>query len=138
VRYPIFLILGALVSGCASNLPSPWVVLDTDTSPATTSLDCGSFPFPDSATDESITYSKAGTNDLEAYRECSDANKAIVDQNAAQIDQLKLARKGLVEAGQAQRQIADMRETMLNDERRSNAFMSAGYWVVILAMGLAL
>jgi len=61
-----------------------------------------------------------------------------VGEHAAQIGQLKVARKALVEAGQAQRNIADMRQEMLEDERRHHFWQSIGYWVAIIGMGLAL
>jgi hypothetical protein len=69
---------------------------------------------------------------------CSEANEALVDQHSAQIAQLKIARKGLVEAGIAQRNIADMRETMLIDERRHNFWNNLGLYAVIVGMGFAL
>jgi len=43
-----------------------------------------------------------------------------------------------VEAGQAQRHIADMREEMLRDAYRNHFYSSIGYWVVIVALGAAL
>jgi len=70
-------------------------------------------------------------NDLEDYRQCSEANEAIAGEHVLQIGQLKLARKGLTEAGQAQRRIADMKETMLQDERKHHFWQSLGYWVLI-------
>jgi len=131
------LISFALVS-CATTTPNPWIGLDVDLSPATTPLDCGSFPLPSESHNTHVVYDKAGLNDLNAYRRCSEANEAIVTEHALQIGQLKLARKGLVEAGQAQRHIADMREEMLRDERQHHFWQSLGYWVVILGLGLAL
>jgi len=81
--------------------------------------------------EEGIVYSVDGVNKLEAYRTCSEANEVIGSEHAAQIGQLKLARKGLVEAGQAQRRIADMKQTMLDDERKHHFWQSLGYWVLI-------
>jgi hypothetical protein len=112
--------------------------LDTDISPATTPLDCGTFPFPSETYKTHVVYDKAGLNDLNAYRTCSEANEAIVSEHAQQIGQLKLARKGLTEAGQAQRRISDMKEQMLEDERRHNLWQTSGLYVVILALGFAL
>jgi len=132
-----FLISFALVS-CATPIPNPWIGLDTDLSPAATPLDCGSFPLPSESHKTHVVYDKAGLNDLNAYRRCSEANEAIVTEHALQIGQLKLARKGLVEAGQAQRHIADMREEMLRDERRHHLFQSIGLYAIIIGMGVAL
>ena len=133
----LFLISLSLAS-CATPTPNPWVGLDVDLSPAVTPLDCGSFPLPSEAIETHVVYDKSGLNDLNAYRICSEANEAIAGEHALQIGQLKIARKGLVEAGQAQRHIADMREQMLKDERRHNFFQSIGLYAVIIGMGLSL
>jgi len=133
----LFWISFALAS-CATPIANPWLGLDTDLSPAATPLDCGSFPLPSESHNTHVVYDKAGLNDLNAYRRCSEANEAIVTEHALQIGQLKLARKGLTEAGQAQRLIAEMREEALRDERRHHFYSSIGYWVVIVALGAAL
>lgn len=135
----IFLIsFVVLLSGCATEPPSRWDGLDTDTSPATTPLDCGGFPVADSATSEGMTYSKAGANDLNEYRKCSEDNEAIAAELAGEVDQLKISRKGLTEAGRAQENISAMKQEMLDDERRHNVYTSIGYWILIIAMGAAL
>ncbi len=138
-----FLLIGAFLvlisAGCASSPPiSPWAGLSTDTSPVTASLVCGAFPTPSEATGDFIVYDEAGVNALEAYRICSEANLGNVDEHAAQIMQLKIARQGLTEAGQAQWNIAEMRQQMLEDERRHHFWQSLGYWIVIGVMGVAL
>lgn len=131
----IFLIsFAALLSGCATEAPARWDGLDVDMSAATTPLDCGGFPAPT----EGAVYDKAGFNDLNEYRKCSEDNEAIAAALAAEVDQLKISRKGLTEAGQAQENIAAMRLEMLEDERRHNLFTSVGYWIVIIALGAAL
>lgn len=129
-----FLLAGVL-SGCATPAPNPWLGLDTDLIAAAEPIHCV-LPRPDEVVGQSITYESAGP--LEAYRVCSEANEAMVTEHALQIGQLKLARKGLTEAGQSQRNIADMRQTMLQDERRHHLYSSVGYWIAIIGMGLAL
>lgn len=130
-----YLIILALLSGCATTAPNPWQGLDVDLSPAANPIHCV-LPRPDEIIGQSIVYESAHA--LEVYRVCSEANEAIVIEHAAQIGQLKIARKGLVEAGQAQRHIADMREQMLADERKHNFFQSIGLYAVIIGMGFAL
>jgi len=135
----IFLIGGVSLSGCATTPPpNPWDDLTTETEPAATPIDCGRFPAPTEATESMIVYDTAGVNELEAYRVCSEANTAIADEHAEQIGELKTARAALVEAGQSQRNIADMRETMLEDERSHHFWQSLGYWVIIIAAVAAL
>ncbi len=129
-----FLLVGVL-SGCAVQTLNPWDGLTTETSPATTPLNCV-MPRPDEVVGQSIVYMTADA--LEAYRVCSEANEGIASEHVLQIGQLKLARKGLTEAGRAQRNIADMREEMLRDERRHNFYQSIGLYAVIIGMGVAL
>ena len=138
MRLPTFLILGLSLSGCATVTHNPWQDLDTDTSAAVSGIDCGAFPYPSEVYKTHVVYDKAGFNALDDYKKCSEDNEAIVNEHALQIGQLKLARKGLTEAGQAQRNISDMREQMLADERRHNLWTTSGLYVVILALGFAL
>ncbi len=138
MRILVLSLISLSLASCATLVPNPWVGLDVDLSPAATPLDCGSFPLPTEITETHVLYDKAGLNDLNAYRLCSEDNEAIVTEHALQIGQLKIARKGLVEAGQAQRRISDMREQMLADERRHNFFQSIGLYAVIIGMGFAL
>ncbi len=132
---PIFLLAG--LSACATTEVNPWQDLTVDIKPATQPLDCGSFPLPTEVVGETIVYDNSGTNALEDYRACSEANKAVVSEHAAQIGELKVARKALVEAGQAQHNIAAMRQQQLEDERRHNFFVRIGQWVLIVALGVA-
>ena len=134
----IFWLSSVLLTSCATSIPDPWIGLETETESAATPLDCGSFPMPTESSETGVVYDKSGLNDLNAYRQCSEVNEAIASEHAKQIDQLKISRKGLTEAGQAQRRIADMKQTMLNDERRHNLYMKFGLYAVIIAMGFAL
>lgn len=130
-RYLTFLIAGLSLSGCATVEENPWADLVVETEPAVTALDCGSFPMPISS-GEGIVYDLAGVNALEAYRVCSEANQDIANEHAAQVDQLKIVRQALTEAGQAQRNVAQMRQEMLEEERRHHFWQSLGYWVLIV------
>lgn len=135
---PIFLLVGVL-SGCATEPVNPWLGATVETDPATTPLDCGKWPLPSEVTTTGdVVYDNAGLNDLDDYRTCAEANHGIVGEHAAQIGQLKVARKALVEAGQAQRNIATMRAEMLEEERRHNFWTNIGQWILIVGLGLAL
>ncbi len=129
------IILALLLGGCATPTPNPWLGLDIDLSRATDPIHCVP-PRPDEVIGQSIVYTTAHA--LEAYRVCSAANEAIVTEHVAQIGQLKIARKGLVEAGLAQRHIADMRAEMLRDERRHHLVQSIGLYAIIIGMGFSL
>ena len=133
-RFLTFLMISAILSACATTTPNPWLGLDTDLSPATEPLHCV-LPRPDEIVGQSIIYTSA--HGLEAYRVCSEANAAIVTEHALQIGQLKIARKGLVEAGAAQRRITDMHKQMLEEERRSHLISTVG-WAAIAIAGIAL
>ena len=132
------LISSALVASCATQSPNPWQGLEVETQRAAIPLDCLRFPLPSETIGDTVVYDVSGLNALNAYRQCSEANEAIAYEHAQQIDQLKIARKALVEAGRAQRNIADMKEQMLMDERRYHFFQSIGLYMVIIGMGLAL
>jgi len=137
-KWLIFWIAGLSLSACASAPdPNPWDEQVTETEPATRSVDCGRFPMPTEVREENgqivaITYNAEKTNDLERYRQCMGDNAGIADDNALTIDELKIVRKALVRAGAAQYNIAEMRETMLEDERKHHLWKSLGYWVLIL------
>lgn len=134
---PIFLLVGVLSACATTPAPNPWDGLTVDTKPAAQPVDCGSFPLPSERIGDDIVYNNAGLNDLDDYRACSEANKAIVVEHAAQIGQLKVARKNLVEAGQAQRRIADLRAEILEDERKHMFWERLGLWAIAIA-GVAL
>ena len=132
------LVIAFLLSGCATQAPNPWQGLTVDETPATTPIDCGSFPMPSEVVGDSLVYDNVGANDLEAYRSCSEANSAIVTEHALQIGQLKRARRALVSAGVSQRNIAEMRQTMLDDERKRNFFEKIGLYAIIIGLGVSL
>ena len=132
------LISSVLLASCATSIPDPWIGLETETESAATPLDCGGFPLPTESSETGVVYDKSGLNDLNAYRQCSEANEAIAGEHAKQIDQLKISRKGLTEAGQAQRRIADMKQTMITDMQRAHLWNNITLYAVIIAMGFAL
>jgi hypothetical protein len=74
---------------------------------------------------------------LDAYKTASEANYGIAEQHAAQIEALQDALEALVEAGVAQRVVADMRQQMLEEERRHNTYEKVGLYAIILALGVA-
>ncbi len=126
------------LASCATVSPNPWNGFDTEITVTVTPIDCGQFPLPSESTGDTFVYDRAAANDLNDYRQCSEANEGIASEHTKQIDQLKIAKKALVDAGRSQRNIADMRQTMLEDERKHHFFSTIGYWVAIIGMGIAL
>ena len=87
---------------------------------------------------EGITYSVQGVNELEAYRLTAEANTTIAAAHAEQIEALRKGIEGLVSAGKAQRRIADMRQEILEEERKHWMFERLGYWAGYILIGASL
>ncbi len=127
-----------LILSCASQAPNPWESIDVPRGTITQPIELGKFPLPSQTRDDSILYDIQGVNDLETYRLTAEANTAIAAAHAEQIEALRKGIEGLVEAGKAQRRIADMRQEILEEERRHWMFEKVGYWFAIIGLGLAL
>jgi len=134
----LVLCLIAGLSSCASQPPNPWESIDVPRGTITQPIELGKFPLPSQTRVENILYDTQGVNDLEAYRLTAEANTAIATAHAEQIEALRKGIEGLVEAGKAQRRIADMRQEILEEERRHWMFEKVGYWFAIIGLGLAL
>ncbi len=83
------------------------------------------------------TYTLEQVRQLDAYREASRANYRIAQEHAEQIEALQDAVAALVEAGMAQKVITDMRQTMLEDERKHHLIEKVGLYGIIIALGVA-
>ena len=163
-RLAISLIAGVSLSGCATQPPpNPWESLEPPSGNAVKPIECGDFPFPSAVymkdqpvldengrqvkridntrffyAEDLIVYDNAAVNALEAYRTCSEANYSIAETHAMQIDELKLATRGLIDAGKAQRRISDMRAEIIEDERRHNFYEKISLYAIILGLSFAL
>lgn len=127
-----------LLAGCAAAPVNPWDTVEVPTEPAITPLDCSEWPLPVDFTDTSLAFDLDGARLLDAYRACAEANAVIASENAKALDKTNEAVRDLVDAGQAQRRIAEMRAEMLDDERKHHFWQSIGYYVVIIGLGLAI
>lgn len=135
----ILLTAGASLVGCATSpAPNPWdditVPLDAPAEPVATPA----LRSPVSVDGEMVTFDIPGALAIDNLLTAAETNEAIARAHAAQIVQLRLAIDGLVEAGRAQRMVAEMRAEMLEDTRRQHTFEKAFYWVVIGALAVAL
>lgn len=124
--------------GCAAQPENPWDSVDVPTEAPTRPIVLEGFPLPSESTSQGIWYSLEGANELEAYRLKAEANTAIADAHADQIDALNKAIGSLISAGKAQRRIADMRQEILEEERRHWMFERLGYWVGYILIGASL
>ena len=95
------------------------------------------WPVPEVFDESGATFTLEQLRVLDAYRETAQANTAIAEQHQKQIEALQDALEALVEAGMAQRVVADMRQQMLEEERRHNTYEKVGLYAIILALGVA-
>ncbi len=132
-RLKLLLIAGALISGCAAApSPNPWDSVEVKHEPAQRAVEAPRFPLPVEITEEWATFDVAGIRALDLNRQAARANAKNVNAHADQIDALRDAAEHLVEAGRAQRQVADMRAEILLEERRQMMFERFGLWAIAL------
>ena len=131
------LILGVILSGCATSQPNPWESVEVSDEPATQPLDLIRFPAPASFSDEFVTFDLQGAKDLKEFQVAAETNTDIAYENAAQVDDLNRAVAHLRDAGQGQRVIADMRQEILEEERKRHMVEKFTYWVLLLLFGVA-
>jgi len=109
----------SLSSGCATAPASdPWAKVEVDLTPAERPVRLPEWPQETSFTEDEVTFDLSGARALEAYRVTGEGNTELAEEHAAQIDDLKDAAATLIETGQAQRRVADLRLEILQEERR--------------------
>lgn len=82
-------------------------------------------------------YDAAGMLEWEGFVIAADANTEVADALADALVEQKRATGHLVDAGRAQRQVAELRQEMLEDERRRHLWDSVTHWVLIVVLGVA-
>ena len=120
-----------VLSSCTSTPVNHWESIEVPTEAIEAPLPCAELPKPTS-------FDEIGQGRIQAMRDCAEANYAIASEHVIQIENMRQSVQHLTDAGQAQYRISQMRQEMLEDERRHNAWSSIGYWVVIIAMGVSL
>jgi len=123
--------LAGSLLGCATAQTNPWDSIEIPSEAIETPLPCYELPEP-------VALDEIGRGRIDAMRECAMANYDIASEHIVQIESMRDATRDLVDAGKHQRRIAEMKQEMLDDERKSNFFEKIGLYAVILAMGLAL
>lgn len=136
-HWPSWLLIGIAASGCA---PANRVTLPSwDIPPASIEAER---PLPLPALPElgvagdNATLDRDGVLMLKAYRTAAEANTTIADANAAALEAQAGAYNSLIEAGKLMAQIAEIREEMLELERR-DAFIDRMTYRAIIIAGLA-
>ena len=130
-----------MLSGCATApTPDPWQGIEVPTARAERPLSLPEFPSPVSIAADTVTFDLEGANAVTAYIVIAEANTDIAYEHSEQIDDLRTSTKYLVEAGKAQRKVADLRLEILEEERRHWMFEKAAYLggYLLIALGFAL
>ena len=135
-RWLILLTAGALVS-CAATSPNPWQSVEVPTGAAQQPLELPRWPVPEVFDEQVATYTLGQVRALDAFRTTSEANYGIAREHASAIDAQTQAIVSLVEAGKAQRTLADMRTEMLAEERRSRLYERFGWVTIVVGLGIA-
>lgn len=116
---------------CATHQVNPWDSIEVPSEAIETPLPCDELPEP-------VALDEIGKGRIDAMRECAMANYDIASEHIVQIESMRDAAGNLIDAGQHQRRIAEMKQQMLDDERRHNFFSTIGYWIAIIGLVVAL
>jgi len=127
-----------VLSGCATQVPeNPWNDIQVPTEATTRPLELPEWPIPANIVEEGAVFDLDGVRALDAYKTTGEANTAIAEAHAGQIDELRTAAKYLVDAGKAQRRVAELRLEILEEERRHWFWERISYWVGLVVIGAA-
>ena len=121
-RCLILRVVGAslILIGCAATpTPDPWQQFEVTDEAASRPADLGAWPEPIEITETEVTFDLDGAIALERYRVAGEGNTEIAAAHARQIDAMRDTTRHLIEAGQAQWRVAELRRTILEEERRA-------------------
>ena len=131
------LLVVGILAGCATApTPDPWQGIEVPTERAERPLSLPEFPSPVSMTADTVTFDLDAANTITAYIVTAGANTDIGNEHADQIDADRVAIKALVDAGKAQRKVADLRKEILEEERKHWFWEKISYWAGFLIIGL--
>ena len=141
-RLPILFLIGlSLTSGCASTpVPLPaWDIPAADEA-AQHPIEQPQRPLAASSAETTITFDAEGIRALEAHHRAAVANEAIAKANALALAAQSRAYNALIDAGKMQREVAIIRQELLDIERRDhfvdNWFHRGIIAVVLIAVSL--
>jgi len=132
--WPLFLLIGIL-TGCSStpvSLPS-WDIPEA-TEEAQQPLELPVRPQATLSATGMAEFSQEGMLQLQRYVAASEANFAIARANAQALEAQSRAYNALIQAGQLQRQVAEIRQELLEIERRDH-FIDVWFHRGIIVLG---
>ena len=121
---------GALL-GCAAPQTNPWDSVEIPAEAVEAPLPCSELPAPEA-------FDEIGKGRIAALSACAQANYDIAAEHVAQIEDMRRAAQNLLDGAQHQRRIADMKQEMLQEERRHHFYEKIGLYAVIIGLGLSL
>lgn len=135
-RLAILLIAG-IVAGCATTpTPSPWNIPKIEDA-ATQPADLPTLPEAQVIRSDGVEYlafTRGGAGVLQAFVETAESNTEIAAANAAALDATSEGYNSLIDAGASQRRLADLRQELLEEERRAHKVDS---WLYRALLGVA-
>ena len=126
--------IAGVLTGCAATPPDPFEAIEPSSVPAPRAVEVPDWPVPATFDADSATFTIDQIRILDAIREASAANAALVDAHARQIDALNDSIGYLKDAGSASHALSQRRREMLEEERRHFTFERIGYWVLMLGL----
>lgn len=135
-RLLIFLIAGLSLSGCVTQPQSPWADIEIPQEASQQPVDCPRLPVPAEFTEDGGMLTASQFRQIDAYRECAEANAELVRLHARQLDARKQAESAIVAAGQAQWVLTQTHKEILEQERAHWFWERIAYWAgLALALG---
>lgn len=130
------IVLALLLVGCSAvpDRPNPWADLKLESesaSPAELPISM------DVAVEDLVDVLSPGeASALRLYGQIAESNTEIASQLSVASDELTRAYNGLVDAGSAEHELAEMRLVMLEEERRARRWDKLSYWWLLGLIGV--
>ncbi len=139
--WPIFLILGVSLTACSTTpLELPTCEIPAPMAEIGQPVSVPEMPSAVSQTEDTATFDRAGVVALTQVRIAADTNSTIAQENALAIESRNEEVNQLIECARYSKIWMEVREDMLDQERKDHQFDN--YWhrgvILALALGLAL
>ena len=139
--WPIFLILGTSLTACSTTpLELPTCEIPAPMAEVGQAVSVPEMPSPVSKTEEMATFDRAGVVALTKVWVAAGANETVANENALAIESRNEEVNQLIECARYSKIWMEVREDMLEQERKDHQFDN--YWhrgvILALALGLAL